>query len=176
MKGIFFVALLLAGGVYVYDRYHPQAISSTPTPVLSPSSTETRSVIAPLQSVQAPAKPPAVLVQTLSKCTDASGNVIYSDQPCGMGQVEDKVTVSNYALDNSTLRSSRFHRPGNVQVLDTTAQQKNVPVYVAANKADSIECGNAMRSYKFDDGYRFASQQERQAKRTEVYRVCGYWP
>lgn len=109
--------------------------------------------------------------QGVYKCRNSSGELTFSDVPCGKGASAEYVDVRPAnILDSGGLREWGQRTGESRQVpLDarTRSESSSLPVI------DSLACENAKRDYNFTNGSKSAAPGEKMEKRRAYFRACG---
>lgn len=116
-----------------------------------------------------------VLAQTVYRCTDAQGQVLFSDESCPTGSQAARVTVTpGNTVDNSALRESMRSRaerePSDPARVVTRSDAARPP---ADDRARSFECRQAQRDYEVSAGSASALPSLIEAKRSIMFATCG---
>jgi hypothetical protein len=113
------------------------------------------------------------------KCTDNTGETIYSVEPC---QIEGKVISKQVIVDTHNVNI--IHNPNPVPTVSNVPKviTKNVYVYKHTNnqannnKINSVDCQNAKRAWKFESSNPYQKSFNIDRLRKDVWVKCGTWP
>ncbi len=170
MRIVLTTALLMASGAYYWQ--HAQTPAAPPPELTA----KAEPLQAPTPPPQAEPAPSSLAHDSVVKCIDSHGKIIFRKDRCDGDQQQEQVTLTSAVVDSSELRDSTYYKSKNTILSAATPNitNNNYSSGPSSARRDSLECRNAMRGYEFEDGYRYGN--ELSSKRAEVKRACGFWP
>ena len=115
------------------------------------------------------------LAQTVNRCTSASGQVLFSDEPCPQGSQASRIAVTpGNTVDNSALREAmREQRAAPAPDEARVVTRSDAALPPGGDRAASFECRQAQRDYEVTAGSSAALPALIEAKRSIMFATCG---
>ena len=116
------------------------------------------------------------LAQTVNRCTSASGQVLFSDEPCPQGSQASRISVApGNTVDNSALRESMRDQRANPVPPDEqrVVTRSDAALPSGGDRSTSFECRQAQRDYEVTAGSSGHLPALIEAKRSIMFATCG---
>jgi hypothetical protein len=120
------------------------------------------------------------------KCTDNTGITTYSVQPCNIEAKQPPINNSDIAftpsqkeiriIDTQSINVVHNPTPPPRVITKTVVVYRNANNQPSLSKTNSLDCQNAKRAYKFENGSYFGKSFNRERIIKDVWVKCGAWP
>lgn len=123
------------------------------------------------------------------KCTDDTNITTYSIEPCNIEAKQAKAQTQEIPSQKFTptqkeiriienQRANIIHNPTPPAkvITKTVVVYRNVNNQPSLSKTNSLDCQNAKRAYKFENGSYFGKSFNRERIIKDVWLKCGAWP
>lgn len=120
------------------------------------------------------------------KCTDNTGITTYSVQPCNIEAKQPPINNSGIAftpeqkeiriIDTQSINVVHNPTPPTRVLTKTVVVYRNANNQPSLSKTNSLDCQNAKRAYKFENGSYFGKSFNRERIIKDVWVKCGAWP
>lgn len=113
--------------------------------------------------------------QTVYRCTSASGQVLFSDEPCPQGSQAARINVApGNTVDNSALREAlREQRAQPAPEAPRVVTRSDAALPAGGDRSTSFECRQAQRDYEVTAGSSSHQPALVEAKRSIMFATCG---
>ena len=113
--------------------------------------------------------------QTVYRCTSASGQVLFSDEPCPQGSQAARINVApGNTVDNSALREAmREQRAHPAPEAPRVVTRSDAALPAGGDRSTSFECRQAQRDYEVTAGSSSHQPALVEAKRSIMFATCG---
>lgn len=113
--------------------------------------------------------------QSVYRCTSATGQVLFSDEPCPQGSQSSRISVApGNTVDNTALRESmREQRDNPPPEPPRVMTRSDAALPPGDARAASFECRQAQRDYEITAGSAANQPALIEAKRSIMFATCG---